>query len=111
MVNETIITKTYAFVKETVLAVEKMPRGFKFTLGDKIQAMATQLLEQSIEAYYAPKEEKKKRLFAINILLEKMRHFFRLGFDVGLYSSKKYEYFAQQLNEIGKMVGAWIKSL
>jgi len=64
-----------------------------------------------IEAYYAPKEEKKKRLFAINILLEKMRYFFRLGFDVGLYSSKKYEYFAQQLNEIGKMVGAWIKSL
>lgn len=111
MSNETIISKTYNFVKSTLQAVEMMPKSYKFTFGDRLQTMAADLLELSIEAYYAPRNEKRRLLLKINILLEKMRHFFRLGYELGLYNSKKYEHFAQQLNEIGKMIGGWLKSL
>lgn len=60
---------------------------------------------------YAPKAEKNALLLKANIQLEIIRHYFRLGYDLGLYASTKYQYFAETLHEIGSMTGGWIKSL
>ena len=64
-----------------------------------------------VPTYYAPKAEKKALLVQANIQLEIIRHYFRLGYDLGLYASTKYQYFAETLHEIGSMTGGWIKSL
>jgi hypothetical protein len=50
-------------------------------------------------------------LAQINIHLEKLRYFFRLGYDLGLFNSTRYHHFAAQINEIGRMCGGWLKSL
>ena len=47
----------------------------------------------------------------VNITLEKLRHYFRLGYELGFYNSVRYQEFAQQIDEIGRMTGGWIKSL
>lgn len=61
--------------------------------------------------YMPPKAEKKALLVQANIQLEVIRHYFRLGYDLGLYASTQYQYFAEALHEIGSMTGGWIKSL
>ena len=73
--------------------------------------MLGELLELLIEAYYAPATQKRNLLVRTNILLEKLRYYFRLGFDLGLYTSTRYNDFAKRLDEIGRMCGGWLKSL
>ena len=111
MSQETIIAKTYDLLKFSLPSLAKFPRNHKFTLGDRIQTMLGELLELTIEAYYAPKSRKKELLHRINILLEKLRYYFRLCFDLALYPSTRYGEFAKRLDEIGRMCGGWLKSL
>lgn len=109
--NESIITKTYDLLRHSIPLLNRFPRDFKFTLGERIQRMLADLLELLIEAYYQPPNQKRQTLQRVNILLEKLRHFFRLGYDLGLYTSLHYQDYAERLNEIGRMVGGWLKSI
>ncbi len=98
-------------LKEAIPVLNKFPRTQKFTLGDRIQNKISDLLEIYILAYYAPKKEKRQLLQKANTDLVIIRHYFRLGYDLGLYPSTKYALFAERLEEIGKMTGGWLKSL
>jgi hypothetical protein len=44
-----------------------------------------------------------------NLRLEKLRVLFRLCNNLHLISYKTYEHGIRQMNEIGKMLGGWIK--
>ncbi len=109
--KETIITKAYDFLKMAIPVLNKLPRNQKFTFGDRVQNFLSDLLELLIEAYYAPKSEKPMMLSKVNICLEKLRYYFRLGYELGYYNSTKYKEFAQKIQEIGRMTGGWLKSL
>lgn len=111
MSKETIIQKVYDLLKYAIPILNKFPRNHKFTLGDRIQNQLSDLLELYVEAYYLPKDKKQALLLHANISLEKLRHYFRLCFELGIYDSKKYNEFAIRLNEIGRMTGGWLKSL
>lgn len=106
-----LIQKSYDLLRESIREVNRFPRSHKFTLGDRLQNKLTDLLELYIEAFYSPKEAKPELLRKANIQLEILRYYYRLGFDLGLYHSIKYEQYAQRLQEIGRMTGGWLKSL
>lgn len=106
-----IVQKSYDLLKESITVVNKFPRSQKFTLGDRIQNKLTDLLDIYIRALYAPKPAKKSLLTEANIQLEMLRHYYRLAYDLGLFHSIKYQFFAEYLLEIGRMTGAWIKFL
>lgn len=91
--------------------LNKLPRDFKFTLGDRLQNQLLDLMELYITAYYSPTKEKNDLLKKANIKLTIARHLFRLAFELGLYSSKRYEHYARKLHEIGKMTGGWLKTI
>ena len=88
-----------------------MPKNQKFTQGDRLQNLLSDLLELLIEAYYGPSNERYARLLRVNIQLEKLRFFTRLIFESGYFSSRQYETMIFQYDDIGRMTGAWIKSL
>jgi len=109
--DASIVQKTYDLLRESIPDINKFPRSLRFTLGDRLQNRLSDLLDTYVRALYTPKADKKSLLEEANIQLELLRHYFRLGFDLGLYNSTKYEHFAQKLHEIGRMTGGWIKSL
>ena len=109
--NETILQKTYDFLKEIVQVVGKFPKHQRFLIGDKMQGFTTHILEMLIEAYYLPTTEKADKLLKVNIELEKLRYFIRLAYDLGFYPSSRYKQLAEQINEIGRMVGGWLRSI
>ncbi len=109
--KETVVTKAYKLIKYAIPLLELMPKKQKFLLGDRIQRLLSDNLELLLEAYYAPRDEKRKKLQKVNIQLEKTRYFCRLGYDLGYYNSNRYKEFATRINEIGRMVGGWIKTL
>lgn len=91
--------------------LEGLPRSQKFTLGDRIQNHLSDLLEMLIEAYFLPASEKRPILLRVNIRLEMLRHYYRLAYERGHYNSLRFKDFAERLDEIGRMVGGWVKSL
>ncbi len=111
MQQETIIEKCYDYFKTTIQMVNSFPRSQRFLIGDRMQSLNAELLEMLIEAYYLPKSQKKAILRKVNIKIEKMRYYLRLCYDLGYYSSRKYHAMLEQLNEIGRMTGGWLKSI
>lgn len=109
--KETIVQKVYDLIKESVPFLNSIPRKYKFTLGDRMQNQLFELLEFVIEAYYLPVTEKKSLLKKANTKIEILRHYFRLCYEFGLYNSLKYKHYAEKLDEIGRMIGGWLRSL
>ena len=102
-----IIQKTYDLVKWYVPILNRLPRSHKFTLGERIITHLYNLLEGLIEVRYA--QEKLPQLKTLNNKLDILRYQTRLLADFGLISRKRYQYISQQVNNIGKDLGGWIK--
>lgn len=109
--KENILNKAFDLIKLILPLIGKFPKSAKFTLGDRIENLASDVLEVLIEAYYAPIKEKPKLLNKANILLEKLRLFSRLAYELGHYNSIKYQQIASRIDEIGRICGGWLKSL
>ncbi len=109
--KDTIAAKAYDLLKYALPILEGLPRSQKFTLGDRIQNHLSDLLEAIISAYYLPAQEKRPLLLQANLRLEILRYYFRLGYERGYYNSLRYKDFAERIDEIGRMIGGWIKSL
>ena len=103
-----VLEKTYQFVLWVVPTIEKFPRAQKFLIGDRIQTAALNVLEHLIEAAYT--HDKQAILTRANLQLEKLRYLFRLAFDLRMMDMRRYEFAAKALDEIGRMVGGWMKT-
>lgn len=96
------------FLVWLVPTVEKFPRSQKFLLGDRIQSTALDVLERLVEATYT--RARGRPLQAANLGLEKLRILFRLAAELRMLDLRRYEFAARSLDEIGRMIGGWIKA-
>jgi hypothetical protein len=96
------------FLLWLVPTVEKFPSSQKFTLGDRIQSTALDVLESLIEATYT--RDRRGHLARANLGLEKLRHLFRLAGELKLLDLRRYEHAARALDDVGRLVGAWAKA-
>ena len=111
MEKENVITHTYDLLFYVAPQLVKFPRSQKFVLADRIQNLLTDILQLLIEAYFTPADVKRPILQKTNLELEKLRYLVRLAKDLHCLDLRRYEYVQEKINDIGKEVGAWIKSL
>lgn len=104
----TALEKWYQFVRWLLPAIEKFPRGHKFTLGERMAAAALDVLDGLIEATYS--KQATPVLQQVNLGLEKVRFLLRLAFDLQLMDGRKHEFAARAVDEVGRLVGGWIKA-
>ena len=97
----------YRFMLWLIPTLEKFPRTQKFLLGDQIQNQAHEVLHRLIEATYS--RERGSALRAANVGLEKLRFDLRLAVDLHHLDIKRYEYAARSVDEVGRMIGGWLK--
>lgn len=110
--KETILTKMYDLAKYLIPIINRFSRDYKFTLGDRINNLTLDLLEQYIEAYYANNRTYKLEILNKNNLqLERMRFLIRLAHDFRLFSNQRFGYICGLVDEIGRMNGGWLKQL
>jgi hypothetical protein len=102
-----IIEKTYELIRWYVPILNRLPRTYKFTLGDRVAVGLYDLLEGLIEARYS--SHKLNRLNQMNTQIAKLRYQTRLLFDFELLSMKRYEFASLQLRGIGVELGGWVK--
>ena len=89
--------------------LEKFPKDKKFTIGDRIQNIALDILEELIEATYT--RDRLQHLRRANLGIEKLRFLMRLAADLKVIDGRRYEFAARTLDEIGRSVGAWAKRI
>ena len=103
------IPKTYDLLKWVLPVVSKFPRDKRYTLGQRLEDTLLDILALLLEANYS--KDKIDLLKKANLNLEVLRHLLRLCYDLQFINLERYEFCSQQINEIGKLVGGWIKSL
>lgn len=105
----TVISKTYELIVWGCHHIGKFPRSFRFTLGNRLELRLYDVLDQLLRAKYRS-QERAALLQAINLELELLRFQFRLAKDLRCLPINSYGHAAKLVNEIGQMVGGWIKS-
>jgi hypothetical protein len=77
-------------------------------LGERIERNLYDLLETLIQAKYT--RQRQPLLEQANLLLEILRFQVRLAKDLQCLKVESYGFAANAIDEIGKLVGGWLKS-
>lgn len=104
-----IVQKVYDFYRELYLAMEKMPKKDKYTIGQKLNNTTLDLLEMLIAASNT-RNEKLALLDQASVKLDFLKLIIRLSEAIKAIDQKKYLKLESFLQEIGKMLGGWIRS-
>jgi hypothetical protein len=87
------------------------PKDSKYTLGAKIDSLFLEVIEGIIKASISDKLEKLISLKNASVKLDLLKFFLQISWEIKSLDNKKYIKLSERLNEIGKMLGGWIKSL
>ena len=104
----TVITKTYDLILWSDNHTGKFPRNHRFVLGERIERNLYDLLEILIRAKYT--KHRQELLEQANLVLEILRFQMRLAKDLQCLKVESYGFAAKAIDEIGKLVGGWLKS-
>ena len=102
-----LFVKWLEFLKWFLPTLEKFPKKSRFTITNRMENIALDIVECLIEAKY--QKEKKLVLKKVNFSLEKMRILLRISHDAKLISTKSYNFATKSINETGMMLGGWLK--
>lgn len=102
-----IFVKWLEFLKWLLPTLEKFPKKSRFTITNRIENMALDIVELLIEAKYS--KEKRPILRKINLYLEKIRILLRISHEIKHISTKSYNFASKGINDVGIMLGGWIK--
>lgn len=97
----------HVFLRWAIPTLDKFPRSQKFLLADRIQSIALDGLERLIQATFT--RDRRARLDAANLDIEKLRHLFRLAVDLRLLDERRHEHAQRELDAIGRLIGGWRK--
>lgn len=106
-----VIKKTYELYKAFYNFAKLFPKKDKYTLGNKCEMYIIDTLELLVAAGSAPKNEKYAFISRANIKFDTLKIFIRLANEVNMLDDKKYIALQKYLQEIGRMIGGWQKSL
>jgi len=108
MPESPIFTRTYDLLRWLLPVTVKFPRTQRFVLAERVQRMALDFQEQLIDAGRAAQPT--PFLQRADTTLTKLRLYLRLCRDLELLTSGQYEHVARQVNEVGRLLGGWLKT-
>jgi four helix bundle protein len=104
-----IFTRTYDLLRWLIPATVKFPRQQRFVLASALQQTALCFQEQIVDAAYAA--HPKTALQQADASLAKLRLHLRLSHDLGFLGDGQYRHVAAMVDEIGKLLGGWLKTV
>ncbi len=103
-----VITKTYDLILWSCQHTGKFPRNHRFVLGERLERNLYDLLETLLRAKYS--RNRQELLEQANLMLEILRFQMRLAKDLQCLKVESYAFAAKGIDEIGKLIGGWIRS-
>lgn len=87
------------------------PKKSRYSLGIKIDNLFLDAIELLFIASYVPREQKLPFLKRASIKLDTLKFFLQVSWELKVLDNAKYAAISEPLNEIGKMLGGWIKGV
>ena len=89
--------------------MDHLPRLTRHTLGAKIDNFFTDCLELALMASYAEKENKLQIIKRLSVKFDALKFFIKILWETNALDEKKYARISVSLNEIGRIIGGWLK--
>jgi hypothetical protein len=87
---------------------EKFPRSYRFSVGDRVVGFGLDLLLILVGAAYTA--DKAALLEQASQKVNGLRYLLRLAKDLRLLSVDGYGFAVGRLDEVGRMVGGWLRA-
>lgn len=88
-----------------------LQKSARYTLGEKIDACILDTVELLFSASYALPEKRLSLVRGAGAKLDLAKFFLQIAWEAKLLDSKKYLSMSERLDEIGRMLGGWVKQL
>jgi len=89
---------------------KSFPKKDRYTLGARCENLTLEILEMLLLANSKQKASRSLILNRVDVKLKILKTLVRLCFDIKIIDQKKYILMQERLQEIGKMLGGWIKA-
>ncbi len=110
MLEVPIFQKTYDFYKSLYGYLLTFPKVHRYSLGLKLDATALEIFELLLIAGNTTSIQKIVALEKASSKLDLLKLLLRLAKDTQSLDNKKYLHLQSFLQEIGRMLGGWIKA-
>jgi len=104
-----LFQKIYDFYKEFYLEIDNFPKKSQVLVA-KTENTIVDLLEIISRISFEAAQEKIIGLKAASTKTDFLKILFRLCYDTRVINQKKYISFEEKLQEIGRMIGGWLKN-
>jgi hypothetical protein len=108
--NTPLFHKLYGLYKLISSLHGSVPKSQRYTLWQRCENLNLNLLELLFEAGSKKDKERLNILHQMSLHLDLLKVLIRLSKETKVISLKKYTIIQSMLQEIGKMIGGWIKS-
>jgi hypothetical protein len=105
-----IVKKSYELYRTIHDYRKIVPKSERFTLYERIEDTTLDTLEYLFEAGYSKSSQKATVLERASVKLNLLRLLVRLMKDTRTFDTKKYATIEGMVDEIGRMLGGWIRS-
>jgi hypothetical protein len=87
-----------------------VPKTERYTIYERCECLIISLLEYFFQAGFEKSTQKVSVLEKASVQLNLLRFFVRLMKDTKTFDAKKYVILQAMIDEIGRMLGGWIRS-
>jgi len=105
-----IFKKLVELYKSFHLIRNQVPKQDRFTVWQKCENILLDMLERLLIANGLAKEKKLPELEKMSLSLNLLRIFLRLAKEIKSIDNAKYARLEKDIDEIGRMLGGWIKA-
>ncbi len=102
-----VIQRSYDFAKWLLEHTQKFPKSLRFSLAVRIENHILRFLELVVVANR--RRQKLPLLESASAELEPLRILVRLAHEMRVLTTNSYEYASKEMDEIGKLLGGWIR--
>ncbi|OHB09715.1 MAG: hypothetical protein A3G05_02425 [Candidatus Zambryskibacteria bacterium RIFCSPLOWO2_12_FULL_45_14] len=105
-----ILKKTYELYSTFHEYRRIVSKADRFTVYERSENLIVDLIELFLEAGYTKSGNKSAILEKASVKLNTLRFFIRLMKETKVFDIKKYTILQEKIDEIGRMLGGWIRS-
>ncbi|NMC64260.1 MAG: diversity-generating retroelement protein Avd [SAR324 cluster bacterium] len=88
-----------------------IPKADRYTIWQRCQNLTLDILEGFLSAAAEEQNARMRRLGDVSVKLDMLRLLTRLSFELKAINNKKYLELQTHIEEIGKMLGGWLRHL
>lgn len=111
MQESPLYVRTYDLLMWLIPQVQKFPREYRFTISEHIQQLLIGFQDNLIKAGKEKTDAKRDILQEADIQLAQLRFWIRFSRDKELLKFQQYEHVIKMVNEVGRLLGAWLRKI